>query len=181
MINKIAFLCTNPREGFLPPISQLSMKDCYYHTRNEALLREESLYCREKIEIYGESVFYDEDPLFLNDSKNQQIIYVQTSDQKLIQKVFAQADLVFMGISGSRQVCDRIFLSILPWMEKPIFLWDEKICDKNYLMQLQKEYQLKDTQMMDAKKLPTYLLEAFHLYAYDSVSEDVSSSLFSGR
>ena len=55
MLKKIAFLSVNPLENFLPPTLQGCIKDHYQWMRSEALLREENLYCQEKIEPYGET------------------------------------------------------------------------------------------------------------------------------
>jgi hypothetical protein len=49
---------------------------------------------------------------------------------------------------------------VLPWLEKVIFLFDGRICDEEYLGQMGREYKLKTAQMMEIKKLPSYLTEA---------------------
>ena len=44
--------------------------------------------------------------------------------------------------------------------QKTIFLFDERIFDEKYLKQIQHEYKLKKAQMMEMKKLPSFLTEA---------------------
>ena len=48
MFKKIVFLSLNPLENFLPPTLQGSIREHYQWTLQEALLREENLYCQEK-------------------------------------------------------------------------------------------------------------------------------------
>lgn len=49
---------------------------------------------------------------------------------------------------------------VLPWQEKTIFLWDGRILDERFLEQIQREYKLRDNQLMKIKQLPSYLTEA---------------------
>lgn len=160
MLKKIAFLCVNPWENFLPPTFQGCIKDYYQWIRSQALLREENLYCQEKVEVYGETEIPYGKKLFGEREETLQLLYVQSSQKGILQEVFSLADIVLVGMSGSRKECDKIFLTVLPWKEKTVFLWDSRICDESFLKQMKNEYKLKDAQMMEIKKLPSYLTEA---------------------
>ena len=81
MNKKIAFLCLNPWETFLPPTFQRCVKDYYQWTRRQALLREESLYCQEKIEVYGEPKISRGKKAFGENEETLQLLYVQSSQK----------------------------------------------------------------------------------------------------
>lgn len=160
MFKKIAFLCVNPLGNFLQPALQGCIRECYQWTRSEALLREENLYCQEKIEVYGETKIPYGKNMFGEQAETLQLLYVQSGRKELLEKVFSLADIVFVGLSGNKNECDKIFLTILPWIERAVFLYDNRICDEKYLKQIQGEYKLKDIQLMEMKKLPSILTEA---------------------
>ena len=160
MFKKIVFLCVNPLGNFLPPTLQGCIRDYYQWTRSEALLREENLYCQEKIEPYGEARIAYGKRMFGEREETLQLLYVQSSQKELLEEVFTLADIVFVGMSGSKKERDKIFMTILPWIEKTVFLFDERICDEKYLRQMQCEYKLEPMQMMEMKKLPSFLTEA---------------------
>lgn len=160
MFKKIAFLCVNPLGNFLQPALQGCIRECYQWTRSEALLREENLYCQEKIEVYGETKIPYGKNMFGEQAETLQLLYVQSGRKELLEKVFSLADVVFVGLSGNKNECDKIFLTILPWIERAVFLYDNRICDEKYLKQIQGEYKLKDIQLMEMKKLPSILTEA---------------------
>lgn len=160
MFKKVAFLCVNPLENFLPPAFQGNVRDYYQWMRGEALLREENLYCQERIEIYGESKIPYGKKVFGESAETLQLLYVKSCQKKIIEEVCAHADLILVGMSGSKKECDRIYLTVLPWLEKVIFLFDGRICGEEYLGQMEREYKLKTAQMMEIKKLPSYLTEA---------------------
>ena len=160
MFKKVAFLCVNPLENFLPPAFQGNVRDYYQWTREEALLREENLYCQEKVEIYGETEIPYGKKIFGENVETLQLLYVKSCQKEIIEKVCVLADLILVGMSGSKKECDRIYLTVLPWLEKVIFLFDGRIFDEGYLEQMQREYKLRQAQMMEIKKLPSYLTEA---------------------
>ena len=162
MLRKIAFLCVNPWENFLSSAFQKGIRDYYHWTRSEALLREENLYCQEKIEVYGETEIPYGKKLFGERKETLQLLYVQSSQKELIEEVFRLADIVFVEMSISKQECDKIYLTVLPWIDKTIFLWDSRICDEKFLRQIQREYKLRDAQIMEIKKLPSFLTEALN-------------------
>jgi hypothetical protein len=90
-----------------------------------------------------------------------QLLYVKSNQKELLEEVFGLADIVFVGMPGSQKEREKIFLSILPWIEKVVFLFDERIFDERTIKQIQQEYKIEDTQMMEMKKLPSFLTEAF--------------------
>lgn len=119
------------------------------------------MYCKERIAIYGETENPLEENLFQNRRGIVQVLYLESHQKELIEKAFKGADLVIVGISGSKKECDKLFMSILPWKEKALFLWDERVCDESFLKKIKREYGLKSIQMMEIKKLPSFLTEAF--------------------
>ncbi len=162
MLKKIAFLCVNPWEDFLLPTFHRYTKESYYLTQKQALLREDQLYCSEWIDPYGEIKEYSSLKLFGDDIKSPQLLYVQSSKKDIIKQVFTESDFVLVGMSISKKERDNIFLTILPWIEKAVFLWDSLVCDQQFLQQMQWEYKLKDFQIMETKRLPSYLTEALN-------------------
>lgn len=161
MFKKIAFLCVNPLGNFFSSTLQGCIKECYQRTRSEALLREENLYCQEKIETYGEARIPYGKRMFGEREETLQLLYVKSNQKELLEEVFGLADIVFVGMPGSQKEREKIFLSILPWIEKVVFLFDERIFDERTIKQIQQEYKIEDTQMMEMKKLPSFLTEAF--------------------
>ena len=161
MFKKIAFLSLNPLENFLPPALQGSIRDFYLWTLQEALLREENLYCQEKIETYGEARIPYGKRMFGEREETLQLLYVKSNQKELLEEVFVLADIVFVGMPGSQKERDKIFLSILPWIEKVGFLFDERIFDERTIRQIQQEYKIDGAQIMEMKKLPSFLTEAF--------------------
>ena len=89
-----------------------------------------------------------------------QLLYVQSGQKEILEKVFSLAEIVFVTLSYNKKECDKTFMKILPWIEKTVFLFDERICDEKYLKQIQNEYKLKNIQLMEIKKLPSVLTEA---------------------
>ena len=162
MFKKIAFLCVNPLGNFFSSALQGCIKECYQRIRSEALLREENLYCQEKIEVYGETKIPYGKNMFGEREGTLQLLYVQSSQKEILEKVFSLADIVFVGLSDRKKECDKIFLKTFPWIEKTVFLFDERICDEKYLKQIQREYKLKNIQLMEMKKLPSILAEALN-------------------
>lgn len=160
MFKKIAFLCVNPLGNFFSSTLQGCIKECYQRTRSEALLREENMYCQEKIEVYGESGISYGKNLFGEQAETMQLLYVQSGQKEILEKVFSLAEIVFVTLSYNKKECDKTFMKILPWIEKTVFLFDERICDEKYLKQVQNEYKLKNIQLMEIKKLPSVLTEA---------------------
>ena len=98
MCKKVAVVCANPWETFLPVISQGSAKKYYEWLHEQALLREETLYCKEKIELYGDLLKESQEPLFSEESENFQFIYLQTKRVEIFEKVLNEADFIIVGM-----------------------------------------------------------------------------------
>ena len=79
MLNKIAFLCVTPLEGFLTPMFQSSVKDYYRWMYRQARIRKMNLWCEEHIEIYGEHSTEKKLELFNQAVETPQLLYVQTN------------------------------------------------------------------------------------------------------
>lgn len=161
MSKKIAFLCLNPWESFLPPHFQGRSKAYYDYVCSAELLKEEMMYCKEHIEVYGENHKREQTPLFEAADDLPEILYVQSHQESVLRETFETADLVIVGLPGSKTECDKIFLTALPWKEKLIFVWDYRMDQVDFIRQIQREYGLEGGQFMEAKKLPPFLTEAF--------------------
>ncbi len=156
MYKKIAVVCMNPWETFLPEISQSNAKKYYEWLHQQAVLREVNPYCKEKIELYGDSSSEKQEALFSEETEELQFIYIQTKQEKLLEKVLGEADFILVGMPLNREECDRIYLTILPWIEKSIFIWDGRIGPgKEFFRKIQREYKIKDAQIMEMNKLPS--------------------------
>lgn len=160
MFKKIAFLSLNPLENFLPSTFHDYIRDYYQWILGEALLREDSLYCQEKIETYGEAGTLYGKGMFGEKKETLQLLYVKSNQKELLEEVFNLADLVFVGMPGSKKEREKIFLSVLPWIGKVVFLFDDRLFDKKTIWQIEQEYKINDAQMMEIKKLPSFLTEA---------------------
>ncbi len=156
MYKKIAVVCMNPWETFLPTNSQSNAKKYYEWLHEQALLREVNPYCKEKIEQYGDSLCVKQETLFSEEIEGLQFIYIQTKQKELLEKVLHEADFILLGMPLDREECDRIYLTILPWIEKCIFIWDGRIGQgKDFFRKIQREYKLKQAQIMEMNKLPS--------------------------
>lgn len=160
MINKIVFLCVNQWEEFQPAAVQGLTRNYYHHFCETALLQEDKTYYKEQVSLYGDHQNLQSEELFKSHCKKIQILYVRSNRKEIFQKVFQTADLVIVGLPYSKKECDKIFLLLLPWKDKILFLWNKQVSDKSFLKQLQREYGLPDGQLLEAEKLPSFLAEA---------------------
>ena len=153
MLNKVAFLCADPWESFLPAVSQSYSKSYYQWVRELAVLKSVKLCCREYIETYGAFDENAECSLFLDNSDRLQLLYVQSARRELLENIFRTADLVIMGIPGSRKEFDKIYMSVFPWKDKILFLWGEHISrDLQYVYRLMRECMLRKEQLLEIGK-----------------------------
>lgn len=153
MLNKIAFLCVNPWERFLPVAFQSCGREYYQWMCSQALLRDFRPYCREWIETYGETGNFEGRELFTECGNELQFLYVQSNRRQLVEKVFEASDLVIMGLPGCRKEFEKIFIPVLPWKDKIMFLWDRRICrDEDFFKRLCSEYKLREAQMIEIKR-----------------------------
>lgn len=159
MYNKIAFVCGNPWENLLSDVFQGNAKYYYDWLCHQAALRKMKSYCGERRELYGhfQEKHEKREPLFMENSDVFQFLYVQGKQQKMLEQILPLADFIVVGMPECKTECDRIYLSILPWKEKSLFLWDGKNRrGKDFLKKLQREYKLRDTQIVEIKELPSF-------------------------
>lgn len=153
MENKIAFLCVNPWENFLPSVFQSSSREYYLWMREMVVLQKIKPYCRERLEIYGEQKNSDAEKLFSDHRKGLQLLYVQSSCSRVIEAVFQKADVVVMGLPGCKKEFDKTFMMIFPWKDQIKFFWDSHICrDEKFIMELCREYKLHAAQIFEIKR-----------------------------
>ena len=156
MYTKIAVVCTNPWEKFLPAISQGNAKKYYEWLHEQAVLREENPYVKERIAIYGDDPKENQDTLFSEKAEGFQILYMQTKQEELLEKVLNEADCILVGMPVDKNECDKIFLKILPWIEKCILIWDGRESrGERFYKQILSEYKLREKQVMEMNKLPS--------------------------
>lgn len=151
MKNKIAFICLNSWERLLSPSCLCHVREYYEWFTGRMRWANRKLCCEERMESYGETDWNSTD-LTWKDSEEMQILYIQCSNLSPLENLMSDADLLIIGMSESRKVCDSIFLKIFPWKEKSIFLWDgSQETDPTLLKQCQREYLLKDEQIIKTK------------------------------
>lgn len=155
MNRKIAIVCANPWETFLPPVSQGNAKKYYQWLHEQADSHKFVHCCQEKTAPYGDILSPASELSFLEDTTGTQFLYVQLKQKDLLKKVLQEADDVLIGMPANRTECDKIYLSLLPWIEKCIFLWDGRTgMGKEFYRRLQSEYKLESRQILEIKSLP---------------------------
>ena len=106
--------------------------------------------------MYGDMPNANQETLFSEEKEEFQILYLQTNQEKLLEKVLNEADFILVGMPQDRKECDRIYLMILPWLEKSMFIWDGRISQgKEFLNKIEREYKLKKAQIVEMNKLPS--------------------------
>lgn len=150
MLRRIAFLCIDPWEGFLTPVCRSCVFEYYRWICHQVVLRNIRSSTREQIELYGESGLEEIDDPFSEENDCLQLIYVQSHRENILKKIFENADLVVMGIPGSKQEFEKIFMLLFPWKDEIVFLWDRQICRGNdFLRKVCMEYKLKENQLIE--------------------------------
>lgn len=150
MLNKVAFLCADPWECFLPEAFQSYSRIYYQWVKKLAVLKNIKLCCKEYIDIYGEAEGGFENELFSATDDMLQLLYVQSSRKEFIGEVFQKADLVIMGLPGSRKEFDKIYMSVFPWKDEILFLWSSHISrDQEYINRLSRECMLRKEQIIE--------------------------------
>ncbi|MBQ8857471.1 MAG: hypothetical protein IJ024_04910 [Lachnospiraceae bacterium] len=153
MFNKIAFLCVNPWENFLTPASQSHSKNYYEWVKKILTMKNVKLSCSEYIDIYGVSDGISEEKLFLENCERLQLLYLQSDRKELLGKIFETADLVIMGLPGSRGEFDKIYMSVFPWKDEILFLWGSHTGrDSEYVARLIRECMLRKEQFIEIKE-----------------------------
>ena len=149
MFENISFLCTNPWEHFLPAAVQSHSREYFELICRQLLLKKASVYKKELLDIYGEYRGNEEQEIFRKNEGQLQLLYVQSARKGLVEKVFCQSDLVVMGLPGGRRELERMFLTVHPWKNRILFLWDGKHCrGEEFVERLCLEYKLRDAQMI---------------------------------
>lgn len=150
MLNKVAFLCADPWERFLPEAFQSYSRMYYQWVKKLAVLKNIKLCCKEYIDIYGEAEGCCENELFSEEGGKLQLLYVQSGRKELLKELFQAADLVIMGLPGSRKEFDKIYMSVFPWKDEILFLWSSHISrDLEYINRLSRECMLRKEQMIE--------------------------------
>lgn len=157
MLKRIVFLSVNPWENVQPLAAQGWTKNYYQQVCEQKCFRENDFVLREQSAPYGGFLSNEKEDLFESLKGRIQILYVKSNQKEILQKVFEKADLVIVGIPGSRKECDKIFMQLLPWLGKIMFLWSGKLYDQAGLNRLKREYGLASWQVMEAEKLPSFL------------------------
>lgn len=153
MMNKIAFLCVNPCERFLPFSFQSCGREYYRRVKEQAISRKWEVGCREYVDIYGEAICKPETPWFSNEEDRLQFLYIQSGRLCVLEEVLQEADLVITGFSGSRREMEKLYLTVYPWREKVLFLWDSHICrDEDFAERIVKDFKLRKAQVMEVRK-----------------------------
>ena len=149
MLNKFAFLCVNPWEKFLPAAFQSYSRNYYQWVKEAANYKNIDMNCREFIDIYGTSGCWDNQEVFYEDREKVQLVYVQSDRRELLEKVFLEADMVIMGLPGSRKEFDKIYMTVFPWKDEILFLWGKHISrDEKYVDRLVRECMLRKEQLI---------------------------------
>lgn len=151
---KIAVVCANPWENFLPFQCQGNARFFYQWLCEQSRQFHVHSRKREQMEMYGDLSLPDREAVFKEKTENLQIVYIQSHRREILETVLDTADLAIVGMPGMRKECDKIYLSVLPWKEKCVFLWDERtIREKSFFRQIQNEYKLETEQIAKFKGL----------------------------
>lgn len=152
-MNKIAFLCVTPMEGFLSPAFQSSVREYYQWIHDQAVVKSAGFQCREHIDTYGEAEKHNKAELFVPTEERKQLLYIQSNRGELVKEVFEKSDLVIMGISGCRREFDKIFMPVFPWKDQVLFFWDQQICrGYDYIRKICNEYKLRESQLIELER-----------------------------
>ena len=150
MFNKVAILCADPWEKFLPAAFQSYSRNYYQWIKTMAARKNIKVHCKEYVDTYGAAVELEEKKLFLEECADFQLLYVQSDRQRLLENIFRSADLVIMGLPGSRKEFDKIFMSVFPWKDEIMFLWGNHIGrDPRYVDRLTRECTLRKEQLIE--------------------------------
>lgn len=150
MFNKIVFLCADPWEKFLSHNVQGHSRTYFEAVKKQILLKKIKLQCRESVDLYGEIA--ENQAIFQNNSKMLQLSYIQSSRRERLEEVFRTADIVIMGIPGSRKEFEKIYTTIFPWKDDILFLWSSQVIrEPAYLNRLSREYMIRQEQVLNIR------------------------------
>lgn len=150
MGTKIALLCVNPWEGFLPMAFQSCGREYYERIREMSVFWQRTLYCQECVEVYGESVICENRDFFSEYREQTQLLYIQSGSMRMIEKVFQKADVVMMGLPECKEEFDKSFMRIFPWKDQVKFLWHSQThSEKKFVAKFCSEYKLNPAQLFE--------------------------------
>lgn len=162
MKNKIAFICLNSWEVFLSYRFFCHVKEYFDWFCNHVRMMNLEFFYEEKIETYGETR-WDCAEIAWSDCQGMQAIYIQCSQLRSMERFLEEADILVIGMPYNMKLCDKIFLSVFPWKEKSIFLWDGRNdAGTDFLKRCQREYLLKEDQLVQTKSF-CHLGRSFYL------------------
>ena len=149
---KIAVVCANPWETFLPFQCQGNARFFY-----RWLCKQSRRFCinsreEEQVAMYGVTPISNKNAAFETKNRNLQIVYIQSHRREILEKILDEADKVIVGMPRIREECDKIYLLLLPWKEKCVFLWEEgSCCEETFFKKIQREYKLEKEQIKKFK------------------------------
>lgn len=158
---KIAVVCANPWETFSPSGCQGNARSFYQWLCNQ--FQQFRLPSRQakQVELYGMPPVSAPDTLFDKENKNLQIVYIESHRREILERILEEADMVVVGMPRVREECDRIYLQLLPWKEKCVFVWEENGCrEDGFFKRIQKEYKLEKKQIEKLKGLSSIQWES---------------------
>ena len=158
---KIAVVCANPWETFLPSGCQGNARFFYQWLCNRS--QQFCLPSRQakQVELYGTPPVSAPNTLFDKENKNLQIVYIESHRREILERILEEADMVVVGMPRVREECDRIYLQLLPWKEKCVFVWEENGCrEDGFFKRIQKEYKLEKKQIEKLKGLSSIQWES---------------------
>ncbi len=175
MFNKVAFLCVDPWEQFLSPIMQSHSRKYYELIKMLMQQKKIKIRSREYRDLYGESRSCEPFEIFEKNTELFQVVYIQSSRKTFLEKVFQEADMVLVGLPENQKNFEKIYLLLLPWKERILFLWNDQIkMEPSYLERLIQEWMLEQKQIIGImescqkifgiKKAPELLQELMNRY-----------------
>ena len=158
---KIAVVCANPWETFLPSGCQGNARFFYQWLCNRS--QQFCLPSRQakQVELYGTPPVSTPDTLFDKENKNLQIVYIESHRREGMESILNEADQIMVAMPKLLEECDKIYLQLLPWKEKCVFLWEDNGCrEDGFFKKIQKEYKLEETQIEKLKGLSSIQWES---------------------
>ena len=157
-MKKVVFLCVDPWEYFLPSVKQSYGREYFCRVQAEGMVQEERSYCTEHRELYGEEPLKALQEFFLLEDRRMQIVYIQSKSRHILEKVFQEADVVLMGLPSDKMEFEKIYLEICPWIDRILFLWDERVGKGEvYLKELCYEFKIDERQFWEFKNVHGFL------------------------
>lgn len=149
MFNKFAFLSVDPWEPFLSPVMQSHSRKYYEFIKLMMKQKKIEILCWEYMDLYGEAEPYVPSGIFEKNKEIFQLVYIQSSRKKLLGKVFQEADVVMVGFPGNKKHFEKIYMTLLPWKDRILFLWnDQSRLERSYLDSVVRECMIEKRQII---------------------------------